>query len=289
MVILFSTVDFWALLVIIQVIAIGPRFVYKYIQSNYAPIDNDIIREHANLERKRKGKGHLDAEDGSAFTSRPEKSRDATSTPNLDVKISQTPLPFERPGHSNEPRQHLEMAQLQDRRASIPLDTHRFPPTNQDTAAHYAGHSQPYDSSVSPPPPPTTAESEMGRRYMHSAIPVGPNQPRRMAYQVHEPTRSDAYEEIALRSQTPSTATSPQQQFLQVGRDRQDSNTPLTPHMYDGTYGSPPLSPLSGHGHQRMQTGSTSLTREGSVASYTTAVSGGYMDHHPRDFNGYAQ
>ena len=38
---------------ITQVVAIGPRFVYKYIQTNYFPIDNNIIREAAYV-----GGGH---------------------------------------------------------------------------------------------------------------------------------------------------------------------------------------------------------------------------------------
>lgn len=259
-VILFSTVDFWAVLIITQVIAIGPRFLYKYIQSNYFPTDNNIIREMAVLRKPRMQLSDMDTEAG--FDGQ-EKKRGTTPAPHLDVRISRTPLPFEDGDRSN---QQLEMSELHGRRASLPLDAHRFPPTSPDVQRH-----QPYDTTLSPPK----------QQYGQSAIPIIPS-PTTRRQQLHNraPPPPDAYEEIAV-GRSPSTPTSPtlRERYEQMGRERQDSNTPLTPHMYDGSYGSPPLSPRHpGVGHYRLQTGSSSLTRENSSTSFATARSGADTD-----------
>lgn len=272
-VILFSTVDFWAILIITQVIAIGPRFVYKYVQGNYYPTDNNIIREVAAIQKsKRKHGADIDTE--SDFGHGEEKHRSRTPAPHLDdVRISRTPLPFE---DGRESEQQLEMAELQRRRASIPLETHRFPPSPPEDQQR-----QPYDTTFSPPKQP----------YNQSAIPMGGLSPssRRQQLQSRAPPAADAYEEIGV-GRSPSAPTSPtlRERYAQMGRERQDSNTPLTPHMYDGTYSSPPMSPGSiGTGHYRMQTGSSTLSRENSNISFATARSGGDMDG-DSDF-GYAR
>jgi len=41
----FSTIDFWASFILVQVISLFPRAVYKYLQVQYWPRDSDIIRE----------------------------------------------------------------------------------------------------------------------------------------------------------------------------------------------------------------------------------------------------
>lgn len=192
-----------------------------------------------------------------------EKNRQMTATPHLDVNISRTPLPFQDASTSG---QQLEMSELNRRRASLPLDTHQFPPRSPE---HSRSH--PYDSNLSPP------KQHVG----HSAIPMVPSSARRQHPQSRPPPGPDQYEELAA-GRSPSAPTSPGLRDLygQGARERQDSNTPLTPHMYDGTYGSPPMSPRSqGTGHYRMQTGSSGLTRENSNASFATAVSGGETDN----------
>lgn len=246
---------------ITQVIAIGPRFVYKYIQSNYYPTDNNIVREMAILKKKANAS---DFDNESDFGEQ-EKTRRMAATPHLDVELSRTPLPFQDSSNSG---QQVEMSELNDRRPSAPYEPHQFPPRQ-----HQEERSHPYDTSLSPPKP----KVNMG----HSAIPMVPSSSRRQNQTVRSPPGPNQYEELAIGSMH-SAPTSPslRDRFGQVSRERQDSNTPLTPHMYDGTYGSPPLSPRSqGTGHYRMQTGSSGLTRENSATSFATARSGVETDN----------
>lgn len=201
--------------------------------------------------------------DGESDFGRQEKFRGMTATPHLDVQVSRTPLPFQDAATSG---QQVEMSELSDRHASLPLETHRFPPHASNEQRHHF-----YDSTLSPPKP----------RVGHSAIPIVPSPNRRQHPQDRAPPGPDQYEEIAV-GRSPSAPTSPsvRDRFGQVSRERQDSNTPLTPHMYDGTYGSPPMSPRSqGTGHYRMYTGSSALTRENSVASFATARSAADTDN----------
>ncbi|KAG8905464.1 hypothetical protein FRB99_008905 [Tulasnella sp. 403] len=61
-VLLFSTVDFLATLVLTIVIAIAPRYLYKYASRTYRPLDKDIVREmwvQGDL-KDRLGLGHRD-------------------------------------------------------------------------------------------------------------------------------------------------------------------------------------------------------------------------------------
>jgi hypothetical protein len=260
-VILFSTVDFWAVLVITQVIAIGPRFVYKYIQSNYYPTDNNIVREMAFLKKKANA---TDLDNESEFGEQ-EKTRRMMATPHLDIELSRTPLPFQDSSSSG---QQVEMSELHDRRPSAPYEQHQFPP-----GRHEEDRSHPYDATLSP----QKSKGQMG----HSAIPIVPSSSSRRQNQAgRSPPGPNQYEELTI-GRSPSAPTSPtvRDRFGQVHRERQDSNTPLTPHMYDGTYGSPPMSPGSqGTGHYRLQTGSSGLTRENSSTSFATARSGAETD-----------
>lgn len=41
----FGTFEFWAAVVLVQILALLPRFVYRYVQVQYWPIDSDIVRE----------------------------------------------------------------------------------------------------------------------------------------------------------------------------------------------------------------------------------------------------
>ncbi|KDQ08052.1 hypothetical protein BOTBODRAFT_586296 [Botryobasidium botryosum FD-172 SS1] len=44
-IILFSTVDFWAAVALSVILAIGPRYMFKYVGQAYFPLDKDIVRE----------------------------------------------------------------------------------------------------------------------------------------------------------------------------------------------------------------------------------------------------
>ena len=57
---LYTTLPFWTSVVLCQIIAIGPRFFWRYFQSAYFPLDADIIREMEVL-----GKGTHDLEGAS--------------------------------------------------------------------------------------------------------------------------------------------------------------------------------------------------------------------------------
>ena len=54
---LYSTLPFWTSVILCQIIAIGPRFFWRYFQSAYFPLDADIIRE-----MEVRGKGIFDLE-----------------------------------------------------------------------------------------------------------------------------------------------------------------------------------------------------------------------------------
>jgi len=271
-VILFSTVDFWALLVITQVIAIGPRFLLNYIQSNYYPTDNNLIREMAVLKKpKHRSAAHIDEEADFGNT---EKKHSMSSMSHLDKQTSRNP-PLAYPSSQNSSQQNLEMSEMNEGRASFPYEPHQFPPTSPPEQRN-----QQYDSTLSPPK----------QLYGHSAIPMVPARSRQ-GYPTQSATHPDAYEEIAF-SNAPSAPASPsfeRSQYLQTGRERQDSNTPLTPHLYEPSYGSPPLSPMSRNSsHYRSNTGSSPLTRQNSTGSFATAMSQGYIDQDV-DYQGYAR
>jgi len=44
-VVLFSTVGFWSTVIFAIIVALGPRFISKFIHEAYLPMDRDIIRE----------------------------------------------------------------------------------------------------------------------------------------------------------------------------------------------------------------------------------------------------
>ncbi|GAA5886239.1 hypothetical protein JCM6882_001576 [Rhodosporidiobolus microsporus] len=53
---LYSTLNFWTCMVFTQVAAIGPKYLYKFIQTAYYPHDADIVREMVILGKKGGGK-----------------------------------------------------------------------------------------------------------------------------------------------------------------------------------------------------------------------------------------
>ncbi|GAA6022484.1 hypothetical protein JCM10207_008529, partial [Rhodosporidiobolus poonsookiae] len=59
---LYSTANFWFSMIVSQVIAIGPKYLYKYIQTAYYPLDADIVREMNVLGSKGKAEHSFDAE-----------------------------------------------------------------------------------------------------------------------------------------------------------------------------------------------------------------------------------
>ncbi|KPV72527.1 uncharacterized protein RHOBADRAFT_55632 [Rhodotorula graminis WP1] len=62
---LYGTLNFWTSIVLVQVIAIGPRYLWKYVRSAYYPLDSDIVREMQILRQQGKASA-LDLEAGDA-------------------------------------------------------------------------------------------------------------------------------------------------------------------------------------------------------------------------------
>ncbi|GAA5923616.1 hypothetical protein JCM1841_001303 [Sporobolomyces salmonicolor] len=73
---LYGTLNFWMSMLLVQIIAIGPKYLWKYVQSAYYPQDSDIVREMAVLGHKGKGPA-VDLEDGTAFSFRAPEVREA--------------------------------------------------------------------------------------------------------------------------------------------------------------------------------------------------------------------
>lgn len=64
--VLFSTVGFWSTVVFTVILALGPRFIVKFVREAYFPTDRDIIREawvvgdlkdHLGIKHRRSSKG----------------------------------------------------------------------------------------------------------------------------------------------------------------------------------------------------------------------------------------
>ena len=236
-VILFGSFDFWALIVIIQVVAIGPHFLFKYIQSNYWPIDNNIIREAAVV--KKLDRSVDNGEDGlsGGYSEKKPRSRGQTPAPQLNVPISESPMMNRRTPSSVPPtidESQVEMAEFSRDRGPTPI----------------------------------------------SAIPIhSPSKQSR--HRIHQEQYDEVGEE-ALAS--PTTTTFPPRDYLSA-RERQHSGTPLSP----GLYTSPPISPRSGK--YGSDGDSPNMRREGSMASFATAVSEPYSDGEGEQYQyaGYAR
>jgi phospholipid-translocating ATPase len=96
---------------------LGPRYIYKYVQSNYWPIDNNIIREAAVVHRL--ADKLADAEHGE-FDARSigDAKRGQTPAPRINVPISESPVmsmrrtPSPMPGLQMNDGQQVEMAEF---------------------------------------------------------------------------------------------------------------------------------------------------------------------------------
>lgn len=218
---------------IIQVVAIGPHYVYKYVQSNYWPIDNNVIREAAVIKKIERP---LDrAEDGHAgYNEKRSSQRAQTPVPQINVPISESPMMSRRTPSAAEVSQ-VEMSELSRNRGTTPI----------------------------------------------SAIPM--HSPSKQSRRQVQDERYDEVGEEALAS--PTTTTFPPREYLS-SRVRQDSGTPLSP----GVYGDPPLSPTRGVRYG-SDGSSPNMRREGSIASFATAVSEPYSDgdDDQHQYAGYAR
>lgn len=58
---LYTTLNFWTSMLLVQVAAVGPKFLYKYVQSAYFPRDADIVRE-MDILGSCDNKAHIDTE-----------------------------------------------------------------------------------------------------------------------------------------------------------------------------------------------------------------------------------
>ncbi|GAA5832129.1 hypothetical protein JCM5353_008080 [Sporobolomyces roseus] len=121
---LYGTLNFWVSMVLVQVVAIGPKFIWKYLHTTYSPQDGDIVREMAILGMKGKGP-QLDLEDSYADLPPPE-TREAL------------PLVAPEMGGSNRSRQ-------------ISGDTFSEPYSPQSSSTHYQS-SVPIPSPFGPGP-----------------------------------------------------------------------------------------------------------------------------------------
>ncbi|GAA6021480.1 hypothetical protein JCM11491_006510 [Sporobolomyces phaffii] len=60
---LYGTLNFWLSILIVQIVAIGPKYLWRYIHSAYYPQDGDIVREMAVLGLRGKGGQSFDPEE----------------------------------------------------------------------------------------------------------------------------------------------------------------------------------------------------------------------------------
>ena len=73
---LYGTLNFWLSMLLVQIVAIGPKFIWKYLHTTYSPQDGDIVREMAILGMKGRGP-QLDPEDSSYTDLPPPETREA--------------------------------------------------------------------------------------------------------------------------------------------------------------------------------------------------------------------
>ncbi|GAA5901112.1 uncharacterized protein JCM6883_004758 [Sporobolomyces salmoneus] len=74
---LYGTLNFWLSILIVQIVAIGPKYLWRYIHSAYYPQDGDIIREMAVLGLKGKGGAPFDPEEAHYADLPPPETREA--------------------------------------------------------------------------------------------------------------------------------------------------------------------------------------------------------------------
>ncbi|GAA6046641.1 hypothetical protein JCM3770_003092 [Rhodotorula araucariae] len=170
---LYSTLNFWMSIILVQVIAIGPRYLWKYVQSAYFPLDSDIVREMQVLRHQGKASG-LDLEGGGGATL--PRQRDAALEPREHLPLVESHDPNDlRQAHllhdtasegPQTPRADLAVAPWPP---SSPLASPLGPipspygPSSYPSSPFYApAHSTPFDSSTYGPLPTSGASTPTG-------------------------------------------------------------------------------------------------------------------------------
>ncbi|CAG7850226.1 Putative phospholipid-transporting ATPase C24B11.12c [Serendipita indica DSM 11827] len=192
-IVLFSTIGFWATVVFSIILALGPRFICKFLVEAYFPADRDIIREawvvgdlkdQLGIKRRRASRGMTSrTEDASLF--RPH-NRDASDNSSDHERDGYEPIVSNRSGVSPQP-------------ASSNADL--APPSRrQPTAMSYYSAS---DIPVSEPPaqsdrrpalalhPSSADQRRLSRASPPSPLHLSPNSPtsRSPVMQSSSPTR----------------------------------------------------------------------------------------------------
>ena len=243
-VILFSSLNYWLLIFIVQIVALAPRYTFKYIRSSYFPLDIDIVREMTILggPNRQTGDTEIGKDDTPVF------------------KHEDLPSPMEIPRMSGIPIRGAAS------RASAPtpdvdLEMSELPPAPRPTskAASIGRGSRHHQRFAS------EDVEELGRA--DAASPISPasdgsnTQLNPRASQTMRMQRdSTGYQSISGRSATRSHAPS------------SSGNTP-----YASPQGTP--NPYR-QSHQSMASQGTQqgLTRSASVVSFSTAVDEPYTD-----------
>ncbi|BGO94943.1 hypothetical protein NBRC10512_000622 [Rhodotorula toruloides] len=170
---LYGTLNFWTSILIVQVIAIGPRYLWKYIRSTYFPIDSDVVREMQVLGTCGPGqpRGDLEAGQSGGF------------------------LPIE-PTHGVETREHLPLVQSTDKAAPVQLRERTFSAQTLDSEP-----TTPWESITPVPRSPVTPQT--GSHSPHS--PYSPHSPRSL----HTPAPPSPFGPSSYASSPPyASATS---------------------------------------------------------------------------------
>ncbi|BGP51086.1 phospholipid transporting ATPase [Rhodotorula kratochvilovae] len=176
---LYGTLNFWTSIVLVQVIAIGPRYLWKYIQSAYYPLDSDIVREMQVLRQKGKASG-FDLEGGGGASIVPF----ATSTHQHDAALeTREHLPLVQPHDPRDPRQrHFSHETASEEpitpRADLavapwppsspagdplsPIPSPYGPSSYSSSPLYASAHSTPFDSPSYAPSPGSGAATPIG-------------------------------------------------------------------------------------------------------------------------------
>lgn len=278
--ILYSTFDFWALLAIVQVIALGPRFVYKFVHANYFPIDNDIIREVAMVERKNNKTTSLDPE--SAYSNRA-----------LEKTFNSSSVALQSRSHTPIPQADLHI------RNSTMLDTSEGMDSRR--------------TSFAPRAPAITVETqqvEMADMHRPPSLRIQQHPSRDF---INQPGRQPRARQATFNSsgeESLASPTSPRSDH-QLHPDWHYGNTAASslsndPNRYSNNpyfspqFGSPALTSASSPNPSHQSSSSrryanssaadSGLRREGSNASFATAMTDPYSEDENEDFMpGYAR
>ncbi|KAG8835462.1 hypothetical protein FRC17_003029 [Serendipita sp. 399] len=239
--VLFSTVGFWATVLFTIILALGPRFVLKFINEAYFPADRDIIREawvlgdlkdRLGIQRRRASKGTTASktEDASLFRPHQREASDNSSDHDRDAYEPVSPI---RTSHTRE----------------LAADSQtNLSPRRQPTAMSY---------------------------YSASDIPVGeppkPHDPRRPMLNLHPSSAEQRRPDKARASPPSPLQLSPQSPTSP--RDRR-SPTHLSPTRPTATSGEYEMTARP-HLHTPDPSGYSHMS-QASAASFVTASDGGW-------------